>query len=169
MQGPDGLESAILVRPRGVAASIGGQKALSSSRGLGQDAQAGEARRSRTCGLRARIVAKFSNKRSNDLVQGCMHGHDVPRELQRLETSMSRHTSTLTGAFALCLMVAGMAPVTRAQPLSSAKPQASPVIILAQRDTPGVPRGAVCVHWVPAHHKMKCQSWCFPRPGYKCQ
>ena len=51
---------------------------------------------------------------------------------------MSRRTSTLAHALAVCLMVAGMAPVTRAQPLSSGKPQASPLII-SHRGQPGVP------------------------------
>jgi len=83
---------------------------------------------------------------------------------------MSRHTSTLVRTFALCLMFAGLSPVTRAQPLSSAKPPASPLIILAQRDTPGIPRGAVCTNWVhTGHGKQRCQAWCFPRQGYDCQ
>lgn len=85
-------------------------------------------------------------------------------------TSMSRYSFTLVRAAAVCLMVAGIVPVTWAQPQSLAKLQATPVITLAQRDTPGVPRGAVCINWVDAGHgKRKCRSWCFPRPGYSCQ
>ena len=75
---------------------------------------------------------------------------------------MSRRTSTLAHALAVCLMVAGMAPVTRAQPLSSAKPQASPVIILAQGQ-PGVPVGAKCLQWGNGHTKRKCTQWCYPK------
>jgi hypothetical protein len=56
---------------------------------------------------------------------------------------MSRHTFTLAGALAGCLMFAGAAQPTEVQPLPSAKPQASPLIILAQQaEQPGVPRGA---------------------------
>ena len=66
---------------------------------------------------------------------------------------MSRRTSTLAHALAVCLMVAGMAPVTRAQPLSSGKPQASPLIILAGMSVDGTlppsPMSAACrgSHW----------------------
>jgi hypothetical protein len=78
---------------------------------------------------------------------------------------MSRHTFTRTGALALCLMLAGVAQVAQAQPLSSAQPQASPVIILAQTyGEPGVPRGAKCVGWVSSGHgKLRCNQFCYPR------
>jgi hypothetical protein len=86
---------------------------------------------------------------------------------------MPRHTLTLARALALCVMFAGTATVTRAQPLSSVKPQASPVIILAQQEEPGVPRGAKCLAWAPArpearHFKMKCTRWCYPNPDNHC-
>ncbi len=79
---------------------------------------------------------------------------------------MSRHMFVLAGALALCFVLAGMAPVTRAQPLSSAKAQASPVIILAEGPPaePGVPRGAKCVGWVHSGHgKMRCSEFCYPK------
>lgn len=77
---------------------------------------------------------------------------------------MSRHTSTLARALALCLVFAGMVPVTRAQPLSSAEPQASPAIILAQQVDPDAPRRVKCARWVDnGHGKRVCQSWCYSR------
>lgn len=78
---------------------------------------------------------------------------------------MSHHRFASTGVLALCLMIAGMAPIAKAEP-SSAKPQASHAIVLAEdsRPEPGVPRGAKCASWVPSGHgKWRCNSFCYPR------
>jgi hypothetical protein len=75
---------------------------------------------------------------------------------------MSRHTFILARTLAVCLMFAGMASVTPAEPLSSATPQASPVIVLAQQEEPGVPRGAKCLKWSDTGHgKRKCTQVCY--------
>ena len=82
---------------------------------------------------------------------------------------MSRHTFTLAGALAGCLMFAGAAQPTEVQPLPSAKPQASPLIILAQQaEQPGVPRGAKCLKWGNGHTKRKCTQWCYPSQYMAC-
>ena len=102
------------------------------------------------------------------------HGN-IRRKAQRIarlsndrETSMSRHTFILARTLAVCLMFAGMASVTRAEPLSSATPQASPVIVLAQQEEPGVPRGAKCLKWGNGHTKRKCTQWCYPSQYMAC-
>jgi hypothetical protein len=79
---------------------------------------------------------------------------------------MSRHTYVSAGALALSLIVAGVAPLSQAESLPPAKPQASRAIILAAEPAPepGVPRGAKCALWGPSGHgKWRCVSFCYPR------
>jgi hypothetical protein len=62
---------------------------------------------------------------------------------------MSRNTFVPASALALCIMFAGLALVTRAQPPQSAELQATRPIILAEerpRTEVGVPQGAKCVN-----------------------
>lgn len=90
----------------------------------------------------------------------CRKAQRIARLSNERETPMSIHTFILARTLAVCLLFAGMASVTRAEPLSSATPQASPVIVLAQQA--GVPRGAKCLKWSPTgHRKMKCTQWCY--------
>ena len=71
---------------------------------------------------------------------------------------MSRQTYALAGALAVCLTIAGAPQGTRAQPLSSAQPQASRAIILAERE---------CIAYEYRDGKYQCVRWNDCKPGDK--
>ena len=70
---------------------------------------------------------------------------------------MSRRTYALAGALAAGLMIASAPQATRAE-TTSAQPQASHPIILAERE---------CIAWKVVHGRNVCVRWYDCKPGAK--